>query len=289
MISVIIPAHNEAQVIKACLSGLVDGAETGELEIVVVCNGCTDDTAQIARSFGRRVTVIETDEGSKPLALNLGDERARAFPRFYIDADIEMRLSDLHVLASYLEKHEVLAVAPLPLFNTRGCSWPVKAYYYIHERLPAYGEGIGGSGVYGMSEEGRKRFKTFPRIIADDGYVRLQFASRERLTVREVRSVVHAPKTVRELIAIKTRSYLGNVELKQQYPHLWPNVGVSNKGVLARLFLKPWLWPDLLAYITIKLATRWRAGRYLNTKHPMTWERDETSRLRHDSVETHDA
>src|SRR5262245_58336894 len=49
MASVVIPAHNEARVIERGLSSLLEGARPGELEIVVVCNGCTDDTAARAR------------------------------------------------------------------------------------------------------------------------------------------------------------------------------------------------------------------------------------------------
>ena len=41
MISIVIPAHNEANVIQRILSALTDGADDGELDIVVVCNGCT--------------------------------------------------------------------------------------------------------------------------------------------------------------------------------------------------------------------------------------------------------
>ncbi|MBO0838909.1 MAG: glycosyltransferase, partial [Actinobacteria bacterium] len=52
MASIIIPACNESRVIKRLLSRLVCSARDGEFEIIVVANGCTDDTAEIACSFG---------------------------------------------------------------------------------------------------------------------------------------------------------------------------------------------------------------------------------------------
>ena len=39
MFSLILPAHNEAAVIGRTLRALTDGAEAGELEVIVVANG----------------------------------------------------------------------------------------------------------------------------------------------------------------------------------------------------------------------------------------------------------
>jgi glycosyltransferase involved in cell wall biosynthesis len=79
MPSVIIPACNEASVIGRCVDALLQGAPG--IEVVVVCNGCTDDTALVAREQGvGNVTVVETPVGSKIAALNLGDGIATKFP-----------------------------------------------------------------------------------------------------------------------------------------------------------------------------------------------------------------
>src|SRR4030095_14237372 len=82
--------HDEATLIEGCLRDLTAGAPPGELEVIVVCNGCTDDTEARARAFGDPVRVISTETASKALALNLGDEAARGFPRFYVHADLEV-------------------------------------------------------------------------------------------------------------------------------------------------------------------------------------------------------
>ena len=85
MTSVIIPAHNEDTVIGRLLQGLTraetEAQRADSLDIVVVCNGCSDRTAEIARAFGEPVHVIETEVASKSHALRLGDEAARSFPR----------------------------------------------------------------------------------------------------------------------------------------------------------------------------------------------------------------
>ena len=182
MISIVMPAHNEGLVIARTLRAITTGALPDELDVVVVCNGCTDDTAAIARGFGAPVRVIETAVGNKANALNLGDQAARAFPRIYVDADVVVTLSTARALAECLEKEEAIAVAPMPYFELRDCSWPVRAFYDIRRRLPSFSEGIGGSGVYALSEIGRRRFGAFPNLVADDTYVRVQFKPEERKT-----------------------------------------------------------------------------------------------------------
>ena len=102
MISIVIPARNEAAVIARTLKGMVEGAAPDELDIIVVCNGCTDETATIARGFGPPVRVIETIVGSKNHALNVGDESARGFPRVYADADVLIPIDAIRALADRL-------------------------------------------------------------------------------------------------------------------------------------------------------------------------------------------
>jgi glycosyltransferase involved in cell wall biosynthesis len=279
MISVIIPAHNESVVLGRTLDTMLADQQPGELDVIVVCNGCTDETAEIARRFGPTVRVIETDIASKVAALNLGDRAACGFPRIYVDADISLSINDLRSLASELASGRVLAVAPHPTFDLCGCSWPVRAYYAIHSMLPASSEGIGGSGVYALSELGRDRFDEFPNLVADDGFVRLQFVPSERRTLRECQSVVRAPRTLHDLLAIKTRSQFGSFQLRRRYPYLWrANIGASNGAALKRICFTPWLWPRLAVYILVKVIVRRRARKRLHTEAVIAWDRDDTSR-----------
>ena len=87
MTSIIIPAHNEAAVIERCLKSLEISAIKNKLEVYVVCNGCVDNTADLARKF-EYVTVIDIPTASKIAALNAGDDAATTYPRVYFDADV---------------------------------------------------------------------------------------------------------------------------------------------------------------------------------------------------------
>lgn len=55
IISVIVPAFNEAKLIGQCIESLNDQDFKGTYEIVVVDNDCQDSTAQIARYLGAKV------------------------------------------------------------------------------------------------------------------------------------------------------------------------------------------------------------------------------------------
>jgi glycosyltransferase involved in cell wall biosynthesis len=278
MISVIIPAHNESSVIARTLKAMTDGAMPGELDLIVVCNGCTDDTADIARRFGPPVRVIETSIAGKSDALNLGDKAAHGFPRIYADADVVITSETIRTLARRLERGDVLAVAPTPTFDLAGCSWPVRACYDIRALLPSAREGIGGSGVYALSEAGRGRFREFPKLTADDGYIRIQFQPEERETLGSANSTVFPPRTIKHLIVTKTRAHYGSFELGLRFPGLWQSRrGESNNQSFIRLFKKPGLWPKLAVYCVVTVIAKYRAQKQLRGAAPV-WERDKTSR-----------
>jgi glycosyltransferase involved in cell wall biosynthesis len=112
MTTVVVPAHNEGQVIGRLLSQLVPAAPTGELDVIVVANGCTDNTVEVAASFGPCVRVISIPVASKYEALFAADRTSTDFPRVYVDADVELRTEDVRALAAALRMPAVLAAAP---------------------------------------------------------------------------------------------------------------------------------------------------------------------------------
>ncbi len=160
--SVVIPAYNEAAVVGRCIERLLEQQELGQLEIVVVPNGCRDDTAEIARGFGDGVTVIELEQGSKINALNAGDEACTLFPRVYLDADIELSIDCLARCYDAL-RDGCMAVSPTAHFVTKDSGFIIRNFYQAWMRTPYHSDGhMLGSGFYAMSEEGRARFDCFP-------------------------------------------------------------------------------------------------------------------------------
>ena len=281
MISIVIPAHNEAAVIEACLRRLTDSAEVDEFEILVVCNGSVDDTAEVARSFRSDIRVIETEVASKSHALNLGDDTATGFPRFFVDADVLVGSEDIRRVARVLERGDVLAAAPRLEVDLRDRGWPIRAYFAIWMRLPYVADAMLGSGVYAVSEAGRARFDRFPSIIADDEFIRNCFEAHEKASVPDATFTLVPPASIRSLVHVEIRRRRG---LKQLHEH----EGTSQRDAQywrqrARLLafcLNPARWPAIAVYVWVKLATRVAYPRQVRGERRDEWRRDESSRSR---------
>ncbi|MEE9354144.1 MAG: glycosyltransferase [Methylococcaceae bacterium] len=276
MTSIIIPAHNEENNIANCVTPLLPLFNQLGNEIVVVCNGCTDKTADRVRQLDKRITCLETDVPSKSNALNMGDQHANSFPRIFIDADIVINPATVDALCDKLSQG-YLAASTRGSTNTEGCEWGVKAFYDIWQRTPYFKEGFMGSGLYAISEEGRKRFDVFPDIFADDSFIRCTYNSLERGVTENHFSVVKAPKTFLGLIRVKTRSRLGRYQLRDKLPELSAQETNDYQGAIKKLLPQIHLWPKLFTYVAINLITRLRANYFYSTnKH--VWERDESTR-----------
>lgn len=278
MISIVIPAYNEQAVIGRCLRALTQRPVDGGIEIIVACNGCHDDTAEIARQFGPPVRVVETQQASKIVALNLGDQAATGFPRVFLDADVEVALDTIEAVAAHLREGKVHAVAPAMHVDTSGASILVKAFYKVWLSQPYHRRGLIGGGFYAISQEGRARFDQFPDVIADDEFVRAQFADDERLMLHDHRFTIRAPHTVRDLVRVKTRSRLGLWQLRRRYPHLQDNSTINPWEGRRIVLTRPWLWPAAVVFLGVNIAIRIRAKRQWKTIDNYQWERDESSR-----------
>jgi glycosyltransferase involved in cell wall biosynthesis len=74
-LTIVVPAFNESELLPACLRSLAKQDFQGSVEVIVVDNGSTDDTADVAREFGARV-VVEHVKGVCP-ARQRGTESAQ--------------------------------------------------------------------------------------------------------------------------------------------------------------------------------------------------------------------
>ena len=272
--SVVIPAHNEEAVIGRCLSSLMDGAPPGELEVLVVCNGCDDRTADVARQSAPNATVLEIPVASKVAALNAGDEHATHFPRFYVDADVELSYPALVSVARVLTEGGVLCAAPKPLFDLKARPWSVRAFYAVLQGVPYFSQDMVGTGVYALSAEGRRRFGPFPELTADDQFVQQLFDRPERRSVAGAHFVVHPPANLRGVLAMRARAYRGNRELARSGLARSGPPPSGLKSVLRRA-LVPAEAPAVAVYTGVNILAKGLAyGRPSST-----WERDDSARL----------
>ncbi|MEB3156280.1 MAG: glycosyltransferase family 2 protein, partial [Cyanobacteriota bacterium] len=85
-ISVVIPCHNEAEVIADTLNSL-QAVDYPDLRVIVVDDGSSDDTAAIAIACGSRPRVLRQPAAGKAAALNAGIATVTTPLTLLVDAD----------------------------------------------------------------------------------------------------------------------------------------------------------------------------------------------------------
>lgn len=86
LVSVILPVHNGARYLREAISSVLAQGPF-DLEVVVVDDGSTDDSAEVASTFGPPVRCVSQPQGGVAAARNTGLERARGSFVAFVDAD----------------------------------------------------------------------------------------------------------------------------------------------------------------------------------------------------------
>lgn len=214
--SIVVPAHNEAGRIRGLLETLSDPSLAGRYDVYVICNGCVDDTRLVAGEYD--VTVVDIEETGKHYALNEGDRLAGdVFPRLYCDADIRVSPATIQTLVETLTTDEVRAAGPEVRYGVETSSWPVKMYYRALESLIMtrwLDQHLVGRGLYGVSRAARRRFETFPGMVADDLFFDTQFSANEKVVPPGSPVILWVPASIRQVLRGETRVAQGNHEAR---------------------------------------------------------------------------
>lgn len=272
--SIVIAAHDEEAVIARGLQHLAAVAEQGIVDVIVVCNGCQDGTAERARGFAG-VQVRELPVASKTAALREGDRIAGPGPRIYLDADVELTgraaVATLEALAG-----GVVAGRPPARFESAKAGQVVRRWYAVRARLPSISTALWGAGCYGLSEEGRARFGEFPEVVADDLFIDSLFTDDEVGIVATDPVVVHTPRKVADLVRILRRSYRTQPPGRMATGRAVLSAGQRGqvKDLRALLRREPGRVLDVAVYVAVIALSRVRA----RLGPAPSWERDVSSR-----------
>lgn len=272
--AIIIAAHNEEASIGRCLAALREASSAG-IQVIVVCNGCTDATADIAHDY-QGVTVIELAVASKVAALRAGDRVAGDGPRIYLDADIVLTSRAAVAVLEILSGGPVLAGRPPVRYDYDRASGAVRRWYNIRERLPSIQNALWGAGCYALSSEGRSRFGEFPDVVSDDLFIDSLFSDAEIMIVPTDPVVVRTPRKTADLVRILRRKYRTQGEFAAKRPGTLVTPGQRGQlhDLVAVVKSRPTLAFDAAVYASLIAYSRVRA-RFVKTSG---WERDNSSR-----------
>jgi glycosyltransferase involved in cell wall biosynthesis len=212
--SVCIIAHNEAKSIGKTLDTLAIQTHKPS-EVLVWANGCTDNTAQIARDMG--ATVFEHDFANKPTGWNELNKLAKYNVRVFADGDVFIPPRSCERLVETLQVTQtcVSAARLVPQYDAH--SHLTRLVFPVHKVPQTY---ICGR-LYALDYDkflNTAQEKQVPTdILHEDGWLQLVtgydfFVSSARVLYKEY-SFFELPKICR-------RYHDASVQLRKRYSHL---------------------------------------------------------------------
>jgi len=249
-VSVVLVARNEESRIGDRLANLMDSKGVPDLEIVLVCDGCSDATAERARNVGGGILrLVELDQSKgKAHGVNVGVGEAKG--EIVVFADARQRFDETAVarLLSAFENPLVAAASgSLEIESSEaGTGAGVDLYWRLEKMVRHYESRldscIGCTGaIYAIR---RALFEVMPEdTILDDVVVPMRMAvagGRVKFISDAIAydSQKLAPDSERRR---KTRTLAGNFQMMMRYPE----------------WLVPWrnrLWWQLIAHKYLRLA-----------------------------------
>lgn len=282
---VLVPAHNEAESVAAGLTCLVRRAEPHDFRVVVVCNGCTDATADRARAVAATsptpVDVLEIDVASKPAALRAAEAVASGFPRVYLDADVLCPTDTARALIHAVRDGADVAV-PARVLDLAGASRLARMYFTAWADLPWVRAQLAGRGAYALSESARASFGEFPDVLADDRYATTR-VPRDRAVVLAAPLVIRPPQRLRGVVRVRSRVYAGNVIAEAPtHDATW----AARARVLGGMLRRPAGWPALGIFLATTLVAKAMATKAVRDGNP-TWTRDALRGAGYEALKEH--
>jgi GT2 family glycosyltransferase len=259
-LSVIVPSHNRAQSVLRLLRALRDqtgpsGLHASHLEVLVIADGCTDDTsAQLAQSerageWPFRLTVVAHDSPRGAAeSRNAGAAMATGATLLFIDDDIEpfptMLATHvrLHAEAGARGDSALVIGAPVPtrddspsLGHLAGWGWWEQQF----EAMSAVGHRFTFDQVFtGLLSVSRGLFTQvggFDRLLGDchedsELGLRLFRAGARAVFTREGGGAHHEVRDVQRLLPRKEAEGRADVRLLQRWPELVPALAIGGKA-----------------------------------------------------------
>lgn len=224
--SVLLCVHNEAGRIGARLQNLLSLGWPGTVEIIVVCDGCTDNTAAIAREFGPEIKVLETPaKAGKPTGLNAAAAIAQGDLLVFCDARQTFASDAIEQLAAPFADPQVGAVSgSLEIAGSdSGGGQGVDLYWRLEKKLRewegAFDSVVGCTGaIYALR---RELFQSLPTdTLLDDVVLPMQAVMQGKRVLFNPAARAFDPQTLDPEVEgrRKIRTLAGNYQMLVRHP-----------------------------------------------------------------------
>lgn len=173
-LTIVIPAYNEARRLPATLERILDflDQQAYSAEVIVVDDGSTDDTAQVARKYDRmhkRIKVIENPHQGKGATVRRGMLAADGEIVLFSDADLSTPIEELDRVLPWFERGYDVVIGSREGAGARRYDEP--AYRHFMGRV--FNTLVRMLTVQGIQDT-QCGFKAFRREVAHDLFSRMR-------------------------------------------------------------------------------------------------------------------
>ena len=227
-VSVIIPVHNGGRFVAEKLESVFALDYPRELlEVIVVADGCTDETEAVVRRIpAGQLRLISIPRSGKAAALNAGVSCASGRILLMTDVRQQLQRESLRTMAACFEDPEVGVVSGVVVFRDGTCQdqADIRLYWryesWIREKLSEIDSMFGATGPFYAIR--RSLFVPLPDdILLDDVYLPMMaFLRGYRLIVEPAARATDYPMTSAREFARKVRTLGGNYQLMLRLPVL---------------------------------------------------------------------
>ena len=225
-LSFVLVLHNERDRVIRRLRNLLDGQTEPGDEILVICDGCTDETEEYARSLGSsQVRVHEVARGGKANALNRGVALANGEVVVFCDARQTFAPGAVHALLRHFSDPQTGAVSgnleiePSEAGAGRGVDLYWRLEKFVRRWEAAFDSTVGCTGaIYAIR---RKLFEPLPEdTLLDDVVIPMRISTKGYRILFDPGAIAFEPQRLeptRER-SRKRRTLAGNYQILFRYP-----------------------------------------------------------------------
>jgi len=265
-ISIIIPVFNESKVIEKSVKSLLN-LSYENYEIIIVNDGSTDDTAEVAQSlvgykqtrYGNiKVSLINKPNGGKASALNVGLNVSEAEFVLCMDGDSILSPSSLKLAVRHFQNPEIGAVAGnVKVLNRGKLFTDLQALEYLEGLNMARSAQSairlvniipGPIGLFRKEAVKKAGFYTSD-TFAEDADLTLRILSSGWKIYYEPKAISYteAPVKLQQLLKQRYRWTRGILQSIRKHKKLMlnPTINFSDSFVLWTMFYEALIWPPM--------------------------------------------
>lgn len=225
-VSIIIPAYNEVENLADCLDAITRQVFQGKMEVIVVNDGSTDRTGEIASRY--QVTLLELEKNvGKAQALNIGIMNSKNDIIIFSDSDSQMADSAVSTLVKCLQdRPDAHIVAGNVLIkNCKGKNNLIQCFqkieYLIEQDISRFLQSLNGGvlvcpgPLFAIRRQVIDVLRFSDQTVVEDAEFTMRAQICSMKVIQEPKAMVYtcAPRSINGWFAQRKRWWYGNLQL----------------------------------------------------------------------------